>query len=57
MQHGQALWLATLGYLIVIEMLGRTVCRLTTTFPTRTSPTDRFLAGALEFVAAPADDG
>jgi hypothetical protein len=49
MQQGNALWLATLGYLIVLEMLGRTVAKPNTAFPNRTSPASRFVAGTQEF--------
>ena len=49
MDHGKALWLATLGYLIVIEMLGRSVASLASKYPNRLSATNRFVAGAREF--------
>ncbi|MGD0880498.1 MAG: hypothetical protein ABSB09_02870 [Acidimicrobiales bacterium] len=53
MKDRKALWLATLGYLIVVEMLGQSVARPGTAFPNRGTPTNRFLAGAQEFSARP----
>lgn len=50
-EHGDALWLATLGYLIVIEMLGGTVARPSTPFTSRSKSTESFVAGCQEFAA------
>jgi len=45
MAAGQALWLATAGYLIVIEMMGQTVARSSTKF--REVPRQRALRRGL----------
>jgi len=50
MAHGQALWLATLGYLIVVEVIGQNVAMEKTTF-SRTGSEACFMAGAQEFAA------
>jgi hypothetical protein len=55
MAHGQALWLATLGYLIVLEQLGARVARPSTAFPSRNGSEVAFKAGALEFAPNPSD--
>ena len=55
MNQGDALWLATLGYLIVVEQLGRMVAKPNTRFPRRDGVELRFGAGALEFSANPDD--
>jgi hypothetical protein len=47
------LWLVSLGYLIVLEILGNAVARSATLFPNRKSQSDRFIAGALEFSSDP----
>jgi len=55
MKTGDALWLATLGYLIVLEQLGRMVARPNTRFPNRKGVETRFKAGVLEFADDPSD--
>jgi hypothetical protein len=55
MNQGEALWLATLGYLIVVEQLGRMVAKPSTRFRHRGGVELRFRAGALEFSANPDD--
>jgi hypothetical protein len=50
MGHGQALWLATLGYLIVVEVIGQNVAKAHTTFRRKGSE-ECFMAGAQEFAA------
>jgi hypothetical protein len=50
MAHGRALWLATLGYLIVVEVIGQNVARTPTTFA-RNGSEACFMAGAQEFAA------
>lgn len=52
MLHGEALWLATLGYLIILEVIGQSVGRPNSTLP-RGNSTERFVAGAQEFAARP----
>src|SRR5580658_9777038 len=49
MAHGRALWLATLGYIIVVEV-GQNVARASTTFE-RNGSEACFMAGAQEFAA------
>jgi hypothetical protein len=49
MAHGKALWLATLGYLIIVEVVGGAVARPSTAFPDRGGAGKRFQAGAREF--------
>lgn len=49
MDHGKALWLATLGYLVVFELLGRSVARPKTRYPHRSQANQRFEAGIREF--------
>lgn len=48
MAHGNALWLATLGYLVVAEQVGKFVARPNTSFP-RGGSEACFLAGVREF--------
>lgn len=50
MEHGQALWLATLGYLIIVEIIGQNLARENTTY-TRGKSEACFMAGAQEFAA------
>jgi hypothetical protein len=52
MQHGQALWLGTLGYLIIVEVIGQNVARTATLLP-RNGSEACFIAGAQEFAARP----
>jgi hypothetical protein len=54
--QGQALWLATLGYLVTAEILGRTIERPDTQFPDRNKDWQVFKAGFLEFAEEPALD-
>jgi hypothetical protein len=49
MADGKALWLATLGYLVVFELLGQSVARPKTRYPCRNHPGERFEAGIREF--------
>jgi hypothetical protein len=51
MAEGKALWLATLGYLVTLELLGAGVARRRTKFPDRAGSEKRFTAGAREFAA------
>jgi hypothetical protein len=55
MEHGQALWLATLGYLSVVEQIGFRLARPSTQFPQRNGKGKRFRAGVLEFGPNPSD--
>jgi hypothetical protein len=49
-----ALWLGTIGYLIVLESVGATVARWPSTrFTARRGPTEKFIAGAREFAPKP----
>lgn len=41
----QILWLMTLGYLIVSELIGSTIAKPSTAFPIRSSPRSDFLPG------------
>jgi hypothetical protein len=52
--RGHALWLATLGYLVTAEILGRTIERPDTEFPDRDDDWKVFKAGFLEFADSPA---
>ncbi|MGA2307334.1 MAG: hypothetical protein ABSH29_24570 [Acidimicrobiales bacterium] len=52
--RGGALWLATLGYLVTAEILGRTIERPDTQFPHRDRDWQVFKAGFLEFANSPA---
>lgn len=52
--QGEALWLATLGYLVTAEILGRTIERPDTEFPDRHEEWQKFKAGFLEFANEPA---
>lgn len=49
MEAGYALWLATLGYLVVVEHLATSIALKTTTFPQRSASEVCFKAGALDF--------
>ena len=51
MERGEALWLATLGYLVVPEMLGKVVARSPTRFCDRSGSKMSFVVGAREFAA------
>lgn len=50
------LWLGSLGYLIVAELVGATVAKARTSFSDRSNPTRRFNAGILEFAPHPVSD-
>jgi hypothetical protein len=52
MAHGAALWLGTLGYLIVLEVIGQNVALMQTAFSRKGSEAC-FMAGAQEFAARP----
>jgi hypothetical protein len=56
MEHGDALWLATVGYLMTAEMLGRTVGKVPTAYMTRKRDWRCFEAGMMEFAENPIDD-
>jgi hypothetical protein len=49
MKAGVALWLATLGYLVVVEHLGSSIARQSTVYPERLASEAAFKAAALEF--------
>jgi hypothetical protein len=55
MEHGKALWLATLGYLAVLEQIGAKLARPNTCFPDRGDFGKRFVAGTIEFGPDPSD--
>jgi hypothetical protein len=49
MKGREAMWLATLGYLVLLEQVGKNVARPGTKFKDRSNSTTRFRAGALEW--------
>ena len=55
MQHGEALWLATVGYFMTAEMLGRTVGKIPTAYKDREPEWRCFEAGMIEFAESPID--
>jgi hypothetical protein len=52
----KALWLAALGYLVTVEVVGRTLARPNTAFPNRKKDSEYFRAGLLEFAPHPVSD-
>lgn len=52
----KALWLAALGYLVTVEVVGRTLVRPETEYPNRKRDSQCLRAGLLEFAPHPVSD-
>ena len=53
MDHGVVLWLATLGYLVTAQIIGRTIARPDTQLPERESEKRQFEAGVTKITENP----
>jgi hypothetical protein len=56
MSGGQARWLATLAYLVALEVVGSSVAKPSTKFPDRGNHKGKLMAGALEFSPDDSED-